>query len=790
MSLLNNSMWFAASETSGGGFYPYLIDTSLRFLDDLGQYLNRTPSSSSNSKTWTWSGWLKRGNIASNYGFFSAYSSSLSLDSFSFNSEDRLLFRNYNGTSYNILTDSIFSDPSSWYHIILFVDTTQATASDRVKIFVNGEQEGTSTATYPSQNYDFLVNTSISHLIGYDSNSFFDGYLSEVNFIDGQALDPTYFGEFKDNVWIPKEYSGTYGTNGFYLKFSDNTTATSLALDYSGNGNNWSVNNTATTDKIPDSPTNNFCTLNPLVYRRGVTTLPSYSHGNLSVVTPDAGGNDLMAAGTFSLTSGKWYFETYITSFATAYPATGITIGIADRQYDEVTDSLIGYLANSGSLYRYGTPVATGATFTTGDIIGIAFDLDTSSMTCYKNGVSQGTIGGTWSSTNSPTVFIQSNTSDNYYMNFGQDGSFAGVTSSGNYSDDNLVGNFKYQPPSGYLAICSKNLLEPVIIDGVENFNSVGYAGSGATNSINGVGFQPDFVWVKSRYNVQDHALFNSVTGVTKYLSSNLASAETTNSSTLTSFDTDGYTMGTGFTNQSGYSYISWNWKAGGTATSNTDGSITSNVSSNINAGFSIVSYTASSSASTIGHGLTKAPDMIIQKNRDVSGDWGIYQKDVGATKYFSLNSAAVPITSSVPWDNTAPTTSVFSIGNGYTNGNEYVAYCFNNVEGFSKTGSYVGNGNANGSFIYTGFKPAFIMIKGITDAYNWTIYDSARDPTNFLDSILYPNLDVVENTGLPRFNFLSNGFKNLDPDNDNVNNQTYVYLAFAENPFKYANAR
>ena len=325
------------------------------------------------------------------------------------------------------------------------------------------------------------------------------------------------------------------------------------------------------------------------------------------------------------------------------------------------------------------------------------------------------------------------------------------------------------------------------------------YTGTSATqsisNAVNGVSMQPDFVWVKARNFADNNALFDSVRGVNKRLISNLTNAEDTLTDTLMSFNTNGFTLGAdagGRVNGTGTTYVGWQWKAGGTAVSNTAGSITSSVSANTTAGFSVVTYTASSSASTIGHGLGVAPSMIIQKNRDAVSDWGVYHISIGATKFLKLNDTAAAATNSVPWNDTTPTSTVFSIGTGYTNGNKYVAYCFAAVAGYSAFGSYVGNGSADGAFVYTGFRPRYVMIKS-TGVEDWIVHDTSRNPYNASNLVLYPNSSQAEdnNPTYRLIDILSNGFKmRSNQGQENGSGITYVYAAFGENPLKYANAR
>jgi len=320
-----------------------------------------------------------------------------------------------------------------------------------------------------------------------------------------------------------------------------------------------------------------------------------------------------------------------------------------------------------------------------------------------------------------------------------------------------------------------------------EYFNTVLYTGNGSTQSITGVGFQPDLVWWKSRGAAQDHQWYDVIRGVTKAIESNKTTAEYTQSNGLTSFNSDGFTVGDGTAgNASGDTFASWNWKAGGTASSNTDGSITSNVSANTTSGFSIVSYTGTGANATVGHGLGVAPKVVIIKSLSATYEWRSYFSPIGAGKYMVLNENYSEATASNFMNNTAPTSSVFSLGSGTTpngSGTTYIAYCFADVQGFSKFGSYTGNGSADGTFVYTGFKPAFVIIKQTNFGNSWRMYDNKRSTFNVVTKELYPNTSDAEAT-TDKMDFVSNGFKfRTSATNANESGSPYIYMAFAENP-------
>jgi len=353
-----------------------------------------------------------------------------------------------------------------------------------------------------------------------------------------------------------------------------------------------------------------------------------------------------------------------------------------------------------------------------------------------------------------------------------------------------------------YLPLSTANLPDPAIDPAQgsspqDYFNTVLYTGNGSSQSLS-VGFQPDFVWGKGRSYSVNHALIDAVRGSDKYLESSTTDAEDTLSTIITSFDSDGFSVGSaGRLNGSGNTYVAWNWKANGSGVSNTDGSITSTVSANTESGFSVVSYTGTAANATVGHGLDSAPEMFMLKNRSATGDWYVYHSALGATKNLRLNLDSSAFTTSNLFNDTEPTSTTFSLGfsagsNG--SGSNYIAYCFHSVEGFSKIGSYTGNGSADGPFVYTGFRPAFVMAKPASPSGdNWLIQDSTRDTFNDSANRLFPNLNIAEIDDSPTYSmdFVSNGFK-VRSSHTSINNSgnTFIYMAFAENPFKYSNAR
>jgi hypothetical protein len=322
------------------------------------------------------------------------------------------------------------------------------------------------------------------------------------------------------------------------------------------------------------------------------------------------------------------------------------------------------------------------------------------------------------------------------------------------------------------------------------------YTGNGTGQSITGVGFQPDWVWIKGRSGATDHALYDAVRGVQKQIISDSSAAETTETTGLTAFGSDGFTTGLLLQlNTISATYVAWNWKANGSGSTNTSGSITSTVSANTTSGFSVVTYTGTGANATVGHGLGVAPSFIIVKRRDAGSSWNCYQISLGASQYIQIDGTAGAATNTGVWNNTAPTSSVFSIGTAFAgvnaSGSTHVAYCFAEVAGYSKFGSYTGNGSTDGPFIYCGFRPAYVMFKNASVSGAWEVYDTARNTYNSVDNYLLPNVSDAEGVATNRFDYLSNGVKVRNTGGSiNGSGNTIIFMAFASNPFKYSLAR
>ena len=797
----------------------YQISRSLRFNSADSAYLDRAQTTG-NTQIATWSGWVKRSALT--IGAFSTLFSAGAgnTDSLTFsNTGDTLRFFLNGSLSADLVTTQVFRDPSAWYHIVVAIDTTQATAANRIKLYVNGVQV-TSFATeiYPTQNYTFTrLNTS-----GYSANlgsigtgSFLSAYMTEVNFVDGQQLAATSFGATSTTtgIWSPIQYTGTYGTNGFYVNFSDNsnTTAATLGKDYSGNGNNWTPNNFSVTagagnDSLVDSPTSygtdtgvggtvrgNYATFNSV----DALGSPTLSNGNLQLQA--TGASYQSASSTiFFPTTGKWYWEVTLSTYCSNGENQQFAIGdISIGNGNGFVNSFIVYSRYTNANYWYGpngvTPTELGSNpASTGQVVQFAYDADTGKFWAGNT--------NSWFASGNPT----NGTSPLYTFSSIIQRGFAAVHyGSGGVSSLNFGQRpFAYTAPSGFKALCTQNLPTPTI--GATSatlagkfFNPVIYTGAGGSQAITGVGFQPDWVWMKRRSAAGSHILQNAITGVTKGLQSNDTSAEFTDATTLTAFDSDGFTAGgNSQTNASGSTYVAWNWKANGSGASNSAGSITSTVSANTTSGFSVVTYTGTGANATVGHGLGVAPSMVIVKSRTNAYDWLVYNSNIGNTKKLYLNLTDAEGVDSTAWNNTSPTSSVFSLGSNVgvnQSSSNYVAYCFAPVAGYSAFGSYTGNGSADGPFVFTGFRPAYVMVKRTSSSgTNWQILDTKRSTYNVMADYLYASAANAEGYDTSvGIDSLSNGFKIRGTDgNTNTSTATYIYMAFAENPFKYSLAR
>ena len=921
MAVFNNILAGASGATGAAGFQ---IDRSLRFNDGDSPSLSRNFSSAGNRKKWTWSGWFKVASTSQPGRLFSAGADATNRTNIFYYPRSNNLgigFYSYVGGALvgQAGTTAVLADHSAWYHLVFAFDAANSTTADRLKIYINGVEQAISYTVNVSD-IDHLVSNNIAHYVGRGADGYsFDGYLAEVHFIDGQALAQTDFGEYDDNnVWQPKEYSGTYGTNGFHLDFADNSSNAALGTDSSGNNNDWTVNNLsvasgAGNDSLIDTPTNyeaasgnnggNYATLNPLLKPSGATL----SDGNLEFTSSS---NYQTGLSTIGMSSGKWYFEASISVFGTdAIIGIVSDLHFGPDYFPGSSSSPNSYGYEAAVPYLYPTNTSGYSTYTTGDIIGVAYDADNGKIYFAKNGVwgnssdpVNGTNPGFTGITGGPHFFaVSAGTNGKWVTNFGQR-------------------PFAYTPPTGYVSLCTQNL-DATIADGSTAMDIVLYDGNNSTNAITGLGFSPDALWLKSKTSGAFPAIANTVVGPNYFLRTNDTVAESGPgfNNDIVSFDDYGFTLGAdtyyAFCNRSPNTYVAWTWDGGtvanpvgdtwqGTATKyigikfasasggtvsfgqttgtdtvevwtssdnsnwtqnggtltlssghtvttsdqyvyirntsdatftnwyaaatngadghyssvtypsgaswtgpaytdydwrddggviNTNGSILSIVRANPSAGFSIAAFSKSSGTSTtntVGHSLGAEPHFIITKQRDGTEPWYCYHKALGASARIQLNEPSAQTTGSTVWGSTAPTSSVFSIRN-VLNG-DYLALLFAPVEGYSAFGSYEGNGSTDGTFVYTGFRPAFLLIKRTDASSSWYIFDSTRSTFNVVDDRLQAHSGNAENTNSAWNNdFLSNGFKLRTAEIElNNNGSSYIYAAFAEHPFKTSRAR
>jgi hypothetical protein len=784
------------------------VSGSLRFRSSASATLTRSVPGV-NTTQLTFSCWFKYGVNANDNVLFSTQNNSSNYLYIGLNSSFALDVQ-IGATANRRITTQVFRDPSAWYHLVVTFDSTQATAANRIRIYVNGSEvtafSTSTTGMSQNANLPSISSTLTNYIGGYNGSAgfYFDGYMAEINCVYSQALTPSSFGQTSPitGVWEPIKYTGTYGTNGFYLSLSDTS---SIGKDFSGNGNNWTRNNISTAndstfDLMRDVPTQytpqgvtdvggtvrgNYCVMSPIAS----SPLISLTNGNLT-----AGGTDETSLiGTIGVNSGKWYWEVTLTSGSyTPY------LGVSSNPYDKSgvgTNFRLAGISWYGNGYKKaytGTSESSATSNTTG-VYGFALDISAGTLAYYFN--NSLVFTDTTIPTSGVTLFplnAHTNSGSNSWnpanFNFGQQ-------------------PFAYTPPSGYKTLCTTNLSTPTIGATAANaankyFDATLYTGNGAASGRNiETTTSPNLAWIKSRSLAANHFLFDSVRGATNVLGSNQTIVEYSNSDF--GLGTNQFTVGDNGgsddynPNKNAATYVAWLWAAGGAAVTNTAGTISSQVSANPTSGFSIVTYTGTSANATVGHGLGVAPSMLITKPRSSADNWISWHTALGGTGYFYLDLTNASATAATVWNSTTPTSTVFSLGaNGGVNasGVNFVAYCFAQVAGYSAFGSYTGNLNADGPFAYTGFRPKFIMWKRSDSTGDWIIFDTARDTYNYAQNQLIPNTsgaEAVTGGGFVRIDLLSNGFKIRSTDSYvNASGGTYIYMAFAEHPFKNALAR
>ena len=827
--MFSSELWNKpAGGGGGGGFYSHQISKSFRW--DSG-YLKRTPGSAGNRQIWTFSCWMKQsGTITNSQGdmaILNAGSSGNQDTRFRMYFNEQKLRSSSNEANYNV-SPGLYRDPSAWMHIVW-----KLTGGISYQ-YVNGV-----LITNESVSGNVAINNNVEHTMGvyagYETASRFKGYMAEVVFIDGTALDPTSFASEKNGVWIPDDVSElTFGSQGYHLDFAN---ASAPGNDVSGNNNDWTNVSLATHDQTGDTPTfdsdsnsGNFATYNPL--NKGTSN--SLSEGNLQT-SGSAGGN---VSGTMAFLTGKWYWEQRAETVSAYGPTFGIgqlgltgTANVAGGEYNIIT-----WQTQAGQIYGGGgypegmgtiTVTQTGVTaLSSGDIMGFWLDLDNNKLWITKNGafLNSGNPAtgsnpqASWASTGTQpmTLTTQNVASGVGVLNAGQNPSFNGALTGGNIGtakDKNGFGLFKYDPSStDFIAMCSGNLPTADEIDPAKTddnfpqklFSPIIWTGNGATSrAITGLGFRPDWLWFKSRSSGFSHRLYDTTRSIAsnggKRLFSNTNGAEVnqTSGQDISAVGSDGFTLGASsnlYTNDtnSGGLQVNWSWRANGGTTSSGSGDLTSTQQVDPSGGFSIVKAVGSGSGDrTVSHGLSAAPTCILAKNLDAAYNWDTFwSKGLTATSY-SLRLNTTDAQLSGRWGTV--NSSIFTCKENYTwaGTNNFIYYCFTDIEGYIKSGSYKGNANADGTFVYTGFKPAWVIVRSTSGSRHWGIHDTKR--STFNPSLLQIDADdsYAEFSSASRSrDFLSNGFKLRTGDADVNGSETYVYLAFAENPFKYATAR
>jgi len=788
MSIIGTELLMGAGTDEG-----YQVGSSAAF--DSAANFSRTLGTATNRRIWTFSTWFKQGYYLPGNSMVLSTGGVNSVTSYTriiFNPGGSWAF--YDSLNPTTVTfANVCYDTSAWLHCVFAYDSTQSVAADRLRFYVNGT-EISGSGTVPS-NLQSFINSSNPHQIGcFLGNSLpTRGYLAETYFIDGQQLSPTAFGELDDdNNWQPIGYTGSYGVNGFYLNYSNNSTVNNLGLDYSGNSNNFTGNNMTVTgyytNSTVDSPTNansasasggqlsgNYCTPNSLDIGAAPFT---FDYSGRRFLKSSGPFRTMRAIQTIP-SSGKWYWTVTPLVFPTG---SGSSFGIClettalDQGLGQDTTAwgyrFDGYKWNSNSLVTY------GSTYGINDEIGVAFDADAGTLTFYKNGVSQGVAYTGLSGTFIPAFALS--------YNSGQSGALANFGAQ----------PFSYAVPSGYKLLCTSNLPNPTSEAGTSYFHAQRYVGNGATQTVSGLPVAPDFVWIKSATNTLDHFLFNDLRGPTKYISTNASIVETTGSTTLTAFNSDGFTLGAaGGVNLNTAGFMSYLWDAGGSTVTNNTGTISASVRANPSSGFSILYYKGNGTANqTVGHGLGVTPQFIFTKALSRSSDIPVYHSGLTAGNTLRFNSTVAQTAYTGYWNSTfGHTSSVISIGsdpdvNDGVAGQYNLAFVFAPVEGYSVFKTYIGNGSNEGPYVHTGFRPRFLIIKNMDVAgFNWLMLDGVRS-INVSPYLLQANTsDAEANVSI---NFFANGFRpNEANSRSNGSYVKYAVIAFADFPFKYARA-
>lgn len=802
------SMFSTPFFSPGGGSSGsrYSIANSVRLRASASAYFSRTPGSAGDRKKWTYSGWVKRGAFGSvrfplmDMGTASSDTTTFEMGFWNTGTNDTFFIGG--GVTNWRVSNALYRDPTAHYHVVVAIDTANATADDRIKVWINGSRI-TSWATNNAigSSADTAVNQSgVAHYIGRrdGGSDYADGVLSDVHFIDGQALSASDFGETNaDGVWVPKSYTGTYGTNGFKLDFKDAAVTSGsnagLGKDVSGNGNYWNTNNIsvtagATYDALTDTPTNNYCTLNPLVPATYPATL---SNGNIKYSRSASGTGYTNSYGTLAITNALAYFE--VTPASGGVSNNGV-FGVAATLANTAT--CLGWASDQWGWEWYmakkvsnATETAYGTAAASGDVLRCAVNTLNGKIWFgnasgwFGSGDPAGGTNETFSglpSTVFPAVSGYTGLAE-FDINFGQR-------------------PFAYTPPTGFKSLCTANLPSVAITNPALHAKVVKRTSVGGTYTNSALAFQPDLALIKAYSNTDNYYLQDVVRGfgASKSVSTNQTGAEGANGSSpgTHSFTpaSDGYSLSGVDFNTSGYSYVDLLLKLGGTAVSASGGSgySAATISANATAGISVIKLTTNVAAGgswSVNHGLSGAPDMVIFKQTNNANNWPTYLKDAHASpldNYWILNGGASN-TGSTGIFNVSGT--VVGSSNSFVNsGDTVLIICIKSIPGFSKVGVYTGNGSPDGPCIHTGFSPEFLLGRTTTTPSNWLHMDGQRDGHNAWKSSMYFDDSAYEATGTVRLDALSNGFKVRDSNAVLNNSNTVFYWAMARHPFGGSN--
>ena len=784
----------------------FSIANSAMFDKDNTEFFNDTPGAGDQQK-WTISWWSKFCNLTTRQAFVSQDAAYVTINE---NAQPSNRINLYIAGSSPVwywetnATDGLFRDPTAWYNIVVAFDSTNGTADHRLRLYINGvEFTDFQKHSTGNQNSSQDFGNSAEIRIGEHPSGTsipYDGYMAEFVWIDGTQHAPTSFGEFSDNgVWKPIDVSTlTFGTKGFYLPFS--ASGSDLGDDASGNGFDFTNNNTVT--QSGDSPTKNFATVNITDANSAATV----AAGNLKFT----GGSTWVAAGITQAPTQKTYWEFRPTSDDLQVGVNNVPSKAkfgTDRYYEGT-----GTIAwQDTSYWNVGNNLGSKTGWSSGDVCALAFDPAT--------GKTWFAVNNTWNDSGDPAAgsnasltlaqgvssgyeFFVAGESGSMILNFGQDDTFQGTETAAGNTDANGNGSFYYTPPTGFFALAAKDSYATdtlTVRDGSAHYQSILWSGNSSSQTVTQTGnsgFTPDWAIIKSRSFANGANSFDVVRGGTKGQATFDTGAEDTNA--------DGVAFGissekgtlaftgagdTGDINNSGRTYVGLTWKAGGSASTNTDGNVDSEVSVNTTSGISIGTFTGNGSGgNTVGHGLGVAPRMVWVKNRGGNG-WAVYSAIAGEDYYMYLDAEGARVDNSSYWNDTAPTSTLITLGHTAdvnASGGNILFYAMADVAGYQKIGAYIGNGNANGPFINIGFKPAWVMIKSTTQgSTNWEFFDDNIEPNNVVGDQNFFNITNAEADNDHKMDFVANGFKIRDTSGSvNTSGATFLYWAIAKHPF------